>query len=144
MQSWTLSTTFSLAITLEIDTNALPACVLLCQYTHTNTHTHYVYCSVVSETLPAISQMIWWSSSPESTRSAFSPVHVLCENLQVNKCLWTGSTNCFWPLGPVSFLRWNRLTATTISKVSALVLPKSQLHLDYYIADITALELFSI
>lgn len=40
-------------------------------------------------------------------------------------------------------LRLNRLTAPTISHVSVLILPKSQLHLDYNSADINTLELFS-
>lgn len=46
--------------------------------------------------------------------------------------------------GPSILLTFNRLTATTMSDVSALILPKSQLHLDYNSTDKYARAIFNL
>lgn len=77
MQSWTQSTVFSLTIMLEIVTNTTLSISSSVMYVcHVSVHT--LYCSVVAETLPAISETIWWSCSFSQVYS-LAKLSLLCE-----------------------------------------------------------------
>lgn len=139
---------FSLTIMLEIVTNTFLSisssvfCMCLGSV-------YTLYCSVVGKTLQAISETIWWSSSP-SQLCSLTKLSLLCESSVCcgKVCKQTFCLNWQHRLslasGPSILLWLYRLTATTTSNVSALILPKSRLHLDYNSTDIKTLELFSI
>ena len=98
--------------------------------------------------LLAISQMIWWSSSPKSN---LSPNFLCCmkgvwlaRESASKLCICTSKRTQFSASGPSILLRLKGLTATTISNVSAPFPPKSQLHLDYCSTVINTLELLSV